>query len=148
MQTQLIVVPTDFSHHADHALDYAVEMATKLGARIVVLHAYSLPSSGISIPTTFVTDLMGQIAEAADDALKAIQERYKASGVRLDMVLRQGDPRQEIIGYAKENHAWLICMGTQGRRGLSRMLIGSVAEEVLREAPCPVLTVRSHKTAP
>jgi nucleotide-binding universal stress UspA family protein len=86
-----------------------------------------------------------QIEGAARAAMDALAKRSKPAGVELSFVLRQGAAWSEIQAVAKEIKADLVVIGSHGRRGLSRALLGSVAEKVVRTAPCPVLTVRSSE---
>ena len=92
-------------------------------------------------------DVAERILTASQAALDATLERRKEAGVTLVGLLKNGDPRDVVPSTAKELGADLIVMGTHGRRGIARALLGSVAESVLRTAPAPVLTVRAPKTS-
>src|SRR5678815_589500 len=139
-----ILVPTDFSETAARALDYASALAAKLGARIHVVHVIGIPALGIpelGVALTSVTiDSLVRDNQAALDRLVDSRRNQATFG---DVLLRTGDPRDMILQAANEVHADLIVIGTHGRRGLARALLGSVAEEVVRTAPCPVVTVLS-----
>jgi len=143
MLPKTVLVPTDFSDHAERATDYACELARKLGARVILLHAYALPSVGFPESIGFGAELAGRVVTVAEEALRAAKERRQASGVEIVTVAREGDPRDLILGTIEEHHADLVCMGTHGRRGLARAMLGSVAEEIVRHAPCAVLTLRA-----
>ncbi|MDP9148575.1 MAG: universal stress protein [Myxococcota bacterium] len=136
-----ILVPHDFSETAEYALRYALLLAEKFGARIIVLHTYEIPS--YSYPEAFVTSVEStvHIEEAARKALEAVVARAQRPDLQIDMMLRRGTAWTEIGSAAQETKADLIAMGTHGRRGVARALLGSVAEKVVRTAPCPVLTV-------
>jgi nucleotide-binding universal stress UspA family protein len=134
-----ILVPHDFSDTAEHALSFAIAIAEKLGAHITLMHAYEIPAYPDSVLMT--AELAGSITRAALGALDAVAGRARRPGVEVQALLRQGRPWSEINAAANETHADLIVMGTHGRHGLARALIGSVAEKVVRTAPCPVLTV-------
>jgi nucleotide-binding universal stress UspA family protein len=142
-----IVVATDFSDLAEHALDEAVELAEKLGAKITLVHSYEIPiygfPDGILVASAEVT---GQIQTASQKQLADAAERHKSSAVSITSVLRMGAPWDEISAVAAETGAGLIVIGTHGRRGISRALLGSVAERVIRTATLPVLVV--HRAAP
>jgi nucleotide-binding universal stress UspA family protein len=142
-----IVVATDFSDLAEHALDEAVELAEKLGAKITLVHSYEIPvygfPDGILVASAEVT---AQIQMASQKQLADAAERHKSSGVSITSVLRMGAPWDEISACAAETGAGLIVIGTHGRRGISRALLGSVAERVIRTATLPVLVV--HRAAP
>ena len=141
-----ILVPTDFSESAEYALDYAVQLADKLDGRILLLNAIGVPALGVpelglAVSSTMMESLV-KTHSAALDTLAASKRPAK-----IETLLRSGDARDVIVLAAKELDADLIVMGTHGRRGVSRALLGSVAEGVVRTAPCPVLTIRMPKTA-
>jgi nucleotide-binding universal stress UspA family protein len=142
-----IVVATDFSDLADHALDEAVELAEKLGAKITLVHSYEIPvygfPDGILVASSEVTS---QIQIAGQKQLADAVELRKTSHVSITPVLRMGAPWDEINAVASETGAGLIVVGTHGRRGIARALLGSVAERVIRTATLPVLVV--HRAAP
>jgi nucleotide-binding universal stress UspA family protein len=142
-QTQIkrIVVPHDFSDTAQCALTYALDLAEKFGAGITVVHAYEYPVLSYPEGPALTGDLVRQIQAAAEAALAGVVSRARRPGVEIDSALRQGPAWSEILAAAKDTKADLIVIGTHGRRGLSRALLGSVAERVVRTAPCPVLTV-------
>ncbi len=147
MLPKTVLVPTDFSEHAERATEYACELASKLGARIVLLHAYALPSVGFPESIGFGAEVAGRVVTVAKEALRAAKERRRASGVDIETVAREGDPRDLILGAIGEHQADLVCMGTHGRRGFARAMLGSVAEEIVRHAPCAVLTLRAAEPA-
>ena len=140
-----ILVPTDFSVHADEALDTAIDLAARYGASITLVHAfepviYAFPeSSGIYQGL--------QLADAVDDIGKELEKKKQdalARGAKdIEVAQLSGFPPGEIVEYASAGDFDLIVMGTHGRRGFSHLIMGSVAERVVRLAQCPVLTVRS-----
>jgi nucleotide-binding universal stress UspA family protein len=135
-----ILFPTDFSQHADNAFQLACSLARDHGARIVVLHVATPPP--IVLPEGVVTEFnVPEYLEGVRRQLEQIKSPDPA--LRLERRLEQGDPGSEIVRVAKEVGADWIVIGTHGRTGLLRLVLGSVAEQVLRKAPCPVLTVRS-----
>jgi universal stress protein A len=139
-----IVLPIDFSDAGEPAEREAVRLARALGAEILLIHvAGQLESSWSAILYTpelrAVFD--GQRKWAAD-ALATRVAALAAQGVGTRALVVDGQPDVEIVRVAAEQHAQMIVMGTQGRTGLDRLLLGSVAERVVRTAPCPVLTVR------
>jgi nucleotide-binding universal stress UspA family protein len=139
-----ILVPHDFGTGSDNALSYAIELAKPLGAEIVVMHAYEIPMIGFPDGALVATaELASQVLEGANLGLKKALEARADAGVPLRGVVKQGPTWQTIIDTAKELGAGMIAMGTHGRHGLPRALLGSVAEKVVRSAPCPVLTVHS-----
>ena len=149
MNFDKIVVPTDFSPASDAAVAAAVELAARLGHDIVLLHAFTPPIypllDGAVIPTAeHVADLVTQ----ADRQLDALCARYAHKDVTIEPKLVQGAAAEEILRYAEEQRCGLIIMGTHGRSGMRRLVLGSIAEEVVRKATVPVLTIREdHKAA-
>jgi nucleotide-binding universal stress UspA family protein len=143
-----ILVPTDFSAPSEAAIDYAVALGQKLGASVHVVHSFELPLVGFPDGVlTVPAEMASRIIEASQTALGRIRETYARRGVTLDTSLEQADPREGILSAAKKVSADLIVMGTHGRRGLARALIGSVTEAVVRSAPVPVLTVHAEPKA-
>lgn len=144
-----ILVPTDFSEFANHALDYAIALASKLDAQVHVVNALTIPELGVpELGVALTSAMMGSMVEKNQAALdKLVADRPSASFATM---LRTGDPRSVILQTAKAIDADLIVMGTHGRRGVTRALLGSIAEAIVRTAPCPVLTVhrRDHQDQP
>ena len=143
MAAQHFLVPLDFSEYANQALDYAIKLANKLGARLTLLHVVqSLPMGGVdmgvTLPYTYIQDLEAEIMESLNNYL----ERVTAAGLEGEVAMVHGVPFHEIIEMAKAQHVDLIVMGTHGRTGFQHVLLGSVAEKVVRLAPCPVLVAR------
>ena len=144
-----ILVAVDFFKESLEAFHWAAPLARRIGAEMVLLAVAEWPDRGPAEGRTFV-DFYG-----ADEGFQAIlMERLKdlassadLDGVPSEALVRAGDPPEEILRAAKEEKADLIVMGTHGRRGVVRALMGSVAETVLRCAPCPVATVRPGRIA-
>ncbi|MBX3185849.1 MAG: universal stress protein [Labilithrix sp.] len=139
-----ILVPTDLGDPGESALAYAVGLADSLGAELILLHAFELPITGFPDGVLVATaDLASRIVNASQKALGDAVEKYKGGKVKITPVLKQGDPREVILAVANDMGADLIVMGTHGRRGIARALIGSTTESVVRTAPLPVLTVHA-----
>jgi nucleotide-binding universal stress UspA family protein len=139
-----ILVPTDFTETSEHALEWAIQMASRLGSAITVMHAYELPIVGLPDATIIPSgDIAARIAEAAHRALDKTLERHKDSGVPIAAVLREGVPWQAINHVADEIHADLVVLGTHGRKGIARALLGSTAEKVVRSAHHAVTTIHA-----
>ena len=137
-----ILVPTDFSETSDKALDFAIELAQKFEAQVTVMHAYEIPVVGFPDGALIATaEVAGRIADASRAALDRTVETHRGRGVPLDALLREGVAWEEIDSVADELDADMIVIGTHGRRGLARALLGSVAENVVRTAHRPVLTI-------
>ncbi len=139
-----ILVPIDFSPYADAAVELAVELARPLGARVDLLHIFRPPAEivtayELAVPTAYHEDLRA----ASQAQLDAAVAKVHAAKVEGEGHLRDGAPADAICDQAREIGADLIVMGTRGRTGLAHVLLGSVAQRVLKIAPCPVLTVRA-----
>jgi universal stress protein A len=145
IELKRILVPTDFSDHSKNAMNYACSLAEKFGADLHVLHVLQdlvamVPEPGLAFPPP--GDYMQELEESATKALTELPGDARSGVGNIVRSVRQGPPFLEIIRYAKEHDIDLIVLGTHGRSGLAHMLLGSVAERVVRKAPCPVLTVR------
>ena len=142
MTAMNILVPTDFSVCAERALDYACPLAGKLGATIHVINAIGavLPEMSVAMTDQMIETIRHNNAAALDKLVAPRRALAKFGSVQV----LEGDARDTILRIAKALPADLIVIGTHGRRGIRRALLGSVAEDVLRRAPCPVLTVRSE----
>lgn len=138
-----LLVPTDFSPHAEPATEWALGFAQKTGAEVRFLHVYDYPSyvlpDGALLPAA---DVISNLLADVQEHLNAVEKKYAHAGVRMSTEARQGVPVTEIIAHAREWGADLIVVGTHGRTGLQHFLLGSVAEKVVRKATCPVVTVR------
>ena len=141
-----ILVPTDLSEGAEQAFDYACELARTIGAEVHLLHVIGIPALGMpEIGLAMTSATIDQMVVDNQDALDKLAARCTAT--RGQALVRSGDARDLINQTAKELGVDLIVMGTHGRRGLTRALLGSVAETVVRSAPCAVLTVRLRDEA-
>jgi len=143
-----ILAATDFSDDSNYALSYAVELAQKFSAEVIVLHVDQplAPVMVSELNPGLDVSAMNRIAE--EQRLAALREldqttaRLRESGLKARGLLKVGAPFLEIVTTAQAEGADLIVMGTHGRSGLAHVLMGSVAERVVRKAGCPVLTVR------
>lgn len=139
-----VLVATDFSDCSQHALDLGVELAQQFDAQLTLVHTWEIPSLGYGAAMYIPGDLFTPIEQAAlaqlDTVTKTVQEKLP----RTRSVLRAGVAWSEIIAAAESARADLIVLGTHGRKGISRALLGSVAERVVRLSPVPVLTVRGN----
>ena len=139
-----ILHPTDFSPGSAAAFACACDLARDYDARLVVLHAFG-PVVPVGAEGVIVSSDLDELRAIARKELDAV--RPADPTVRVERALREGMSTQVILETAKETGADLIVIGTHGRTGFRRLLLGSVTEEVLRKAPCPVLTVKAQAAA-
>lgn len=139
-----VLHPTDFSGHSAPAFEVACALARDYAAQLVIAHVSLPPVQAIG--DGMIVDLPSGWEEEARARLEAV--RPTDPGVRFSHRLVIGDEADEIVRLAGDARADLIVMGTHGRGGLARLLLGSVAEHVMRTAPCPVLTVRQPFALP
>jgi nucleotide-binding universal stress UspA family protein len=136
-----ILIATDFTESARCALDLAVEMSRKFEADLTLVHCWEAPSyaygGGLYVPVDLITPIERAANRALEEALTELRKRIPGA----KSVLRSGAAWEEILLAAAAIQADLIVVGTHGRRGLNRALLGSVAEKVVRMASMPVLTV-------
>lgn len=143
MTAQHILVPTDFSDYADYALDYAIELAHKFQARLTLLHVIHLPPLAMGdFDASGLVTYLEEIETDAQQRLQTLLSRVQQKGLQGETVMVHDVPFQAIINTAKDQDVDLIVMSTHGRTGLTHVLMGSVAERVVRLAPCPVLVTR------
>jgi len=137
-----ILVPTDGSTETRRAVQHAVELAADQGATVYavyVVNTASFASIGTEATADGVSDLL---VEEGDAAIDDVADLAAEHDVPVERVLLDGTPSREIVRYAEENDIDLVVMGTHGRGGIDRLLLGSVAEKVVRASHVPVLTVR------
>ncbi len=140
-----ILVPVDFSKFSRHALKYGCAFAKEFNSELHLLHVlhdlvHIVPETGTPLPTpdTYFRELRESVQRALDELPGSLWK----GGKGIVRELRTGTPFLEIVRYAREKEIDLIVLGTHGRGALVHLLLGSVAEKVVRKAPCPVLTVR------
>jgi nucleotide-binding universal stress UspA family protein len=140
-----ILVAVDFSEHSRRALDDAIALAKKFGAELHLLHCYQVyPVEAVGYPyyVAVPESYDRAIQEGARAQLSSWLEKVSAQGVRAEQHLEVDHPSHGIVALAEKLSADLIVVGTYGLTGLKHALLGSVAERVIRHAPCPVLTVK------
>ena len=135
-----ILCPVDFDQNSLVALRLASELAQEGNANLRLLHVFAMP------PGPEVALPFGKMEASARTKLERLARRRVGRKARYEVDVMMGDPGVEILQAAKRWGASLIVMATHGRKGLRRLVLGSVAERVVREAPCPVLTVRPQAT--
>lgn len=142
MTAKHILVPVDFSNGSARAVDEAVTLASALGADLELFHAYqlpvlALPDSSVTVSPTYVADL----TDRAQRELNSHRDRLSERGLNVTTKLLEGNPADAIVQRAESLPALMIVLGTHGRSGFKRFLLGSTAERVVRTATVPVLTV-------
>ena len=147
MAIKRILVPVDFSSDSLKALAYASDFAKLFGAQLSILYVvepiyYATPAD-MYVTTPNLSMLLDEQRRIGEQQLARLGADLKKKGQRAQTILKTGAPAQVIIDTAKGARADLIIMATHGRTGLAHILMGSVAEKVVRGARCPVLTVRS-----
>jgi nucleotide-binding universal stress UspA family protein len=138
--SERFLVATDFSSDADQALRYAMVLGTAFGAHLIVIHVRDDTALN---PLAY----SAQAEAETRQVLERLLEPVYAAGLTGEIVLIHGVPWREICHLARERQATLILMGTHGRTGLSHLWLGSVTENVVRHASCPVLVTRDPKVA-
>lgn len=136
-----ILFPTDFSESAENASRYAMSLAKKYGSKVYVIHVIE----PFTYTTEFGIDFSAQLKEMEASARRLLDDivaSIKRNNLDVESVLITGEPFVEIIKYARKEQVDLIVMATHGRSGIEHMLLGSVAEKVVRKSPCPVMTIK------
>ncbi len=152
IEIKKILAPTDFSPHSERALRYACRLAERLGSELHLLHVLSeIIAAGPdpllipSLPPEFYTENESR----ARVTLRGLLKPEWGVPPSVITAVQWGGPVEAIVDYAQDQEIDLIVIATHGRTGLSHVLLGSVAERIVREAPCPVLTIRDrHQTPP
>jgi nucleotide-binding universal stress UspA family protein len=144
-----ILCPIDFSPQSRRALKLAIELGDRLDAEVVLVNVYSMPAFAVSEGMVLATaDTVRQLMEAVETELKQWRQAAAAEArTKITAISSMGSAAEESVRLAGESKADVIVMGTHGRGGLQHALMGSVAEKVVRRAPCPVLTVRDTEHA-
>jgi nucleotide-binding universal stress UspA family protein len=144
MEIKNILFAADFSEGTSHAMSYAVEMANKFEAKLYMLHVvhnvFIYP--GLHIPHGSFDIMNKELDESAQTAMNKLANTVSSSLKDIESSVVHGIPYEEILKFASSNDIGLIIIGTHGRKGLDRAILGSTAERVVRNALCPVLTIR------
>lgn len=150
IEIRAILAPTDFSEHSQSALKYACGLAEKFGAKLHLLHVLAeVVAVG---PDPMIAPVLPPVyyqenEKESRDALARVLDPAWGTPTGVETSVRWGSPVDVIIDHATNNAIDLIVIATHGRTGLSHVLLGSVAERIVREAPCPVLTIRDRRTS-
>ncbi len=137
---QHILVPVDFGDAMQPGIDLAVSLARTLDARLTLVNTFDITPFAATTPFAPMLDVEPMLA-TSEAELKKVLANVRAAWPKTDAVFRQGSPYDAILEVAKRHACDLIVIGTHGRRGVARVLLGSVAERIVRLSPIPVLTV-------
>lgn len=148
MTVDTIVAATDFSSPGSAAVDWAATLSRALGAKLVIVHAFDIPLAGLPDATIMVdATTASRLLDAAQAALDKEVERVRETTPGVEGVLKQGDAREAVPAFAAEVGARLVAVGSHGRRGLARVLLGSAAEGIMRASTVPVAVIRNGTAA-
>jgi nucleotide-binding universal stress UspA family protein len=136
-----LLLAVDFSDSCLKATEYAVDLAHRFGATLHLLHVIEDPVVYLPMFESYPLPPREQIETYAQDRLENWITGAEGEGLKLEIAWRHGAPHIEIVDYAEDSKVDLIILGTHGRGAAAHLLLGSVAEKVIRKAPCPVLTV-------
>lgn len=140
-----ILIATDGSEYTKNAVDYGIDIAKSTGAKLFAIYVIDTAAFA-SIPMDAAWESMYELLKQEGDlAIKYVAERAQAEGLEVEGNLIEGHPADEIIRYSETNSISIIVMGTLGKSGLDRFLLGSVAEKIVRNSKIPVLVVRGTK---
>jgi nucleotide-binding universal stress UspA family protein len=139
-----ILFATDFSENSEHAFDYALALARQFGSHLTIIHVINEPVDlrGFYVPHISFEKLEKEIEEGAEKLMQKFCRTRAKDFADYETLIVAGIPYEEILKKAAEQQASLIILGTQGRKGIDHFLFGSTAERVVRNAKCPVMTVR------
>jgi universal stress protein A len=141
MEMKSILIPTDFSELSKNAVDIGLAIAGALPARVILMHSINMPDDMDELSAAY-NDYYAYVRDQASGGLEELMREIEAHGIKAKMELVWGIPHEEIVKIARKEKVDMIVMGTHGRRGWDRLLMGSQAEQVVRTAPCPVITVK------
>ena len=146
-----ILIPTDGSETSRHAVDQAVDIASKYDSTVHVLYVVDVDATSYSLGTEQVDrirqghlDDMPEVKADADEATEYVANKAAEHGLEVEQHVRVGEPARAIRKFVEDSHIDLVVMGSHGRSGLSRVILGSVTEKVLRRTRLPVLVVDVH----
>jgi nucleotide-binding universal stress UspA family protein len=147
IKIERVLVPTDFSDSARHALTYGISFAREFGAELLLVHVVENLTVGYASDLFPVpmAEVFEEISGYARSELGKLAAEARDKGVTVREIVAQGKPSEEIVRIAGEEQADLIVLGTHGKGMLDKALFGSTTERVIRKAPCPVLSCRLHE---
>jgi nucleotide-binding universal stress UspA family protein len=147
MEIKKILFPTDFMEDSAKAVEYSVDLAKKYDAQLFIVHViYEVTkASGLYVPHVTLDEVYKKMEDEANKEIKRAYIEALRGFQNVEFRVFKGIPYEEIIKFADENDMDIIVIGTHGRKGLDRLFFGSTAEKVVKNAHCPVLTVRTKE---
>lgn len=142
-----ILIALDASPHSEQALEFVTRMRWPAGSRVIVLSVMqpiASPVTGPFEPGAATDELMEEQRKALEELVSRAERRLRETGFSTEARVRAGDPRETLIEEARNERADLIVMGSHGRTGLTKLMLGSVSSHVTTHAPCSVLVVKAH----
>ncbi len=136
-----ILIATDGSEYTKKAVDYGIELANDTGAKLYAIYVIDTRSYDSIPPSAPIQYAYSLLRKEGDTAIKYVADRAEASGLEIEGIITEGHPADEIIKYAENNSIDLIVMGTLGKSGLDKFLLGSVADKVIRNSKIPIIVV-------
>ncbi len=149
VKINVILVPVDFSEYMEQVVGYAASLARRFGSTLKLLHVVQIPIlpeainwMGAGVPTAVETGIAEDLVKTAKQNLNKLKQSNQVQDLPIEIIVAEGVPFVEIIRMVGQEQADLVVMGSHGRTGISHLLMGSVAEKVVRKAPCPVLCIK------
>jgi len=139
-----ILCPVDFSDASRKAVQYAKEFASSMGSVVHLLNVVEPRPMAVDITLNYVP-LEEDLEQAAEEDLQVILQEFQLAGLKVESSIEIGNPSDVILDKSKDLDVNLVIMGSHGKKGLSRLIMGSVAETVVRKANCPVLIVKAEE---
>lgn len=141
-----LLLATDLSEASSSATDQAFDLASRLGATLLVVSV--IDPGSLLLPGGRFRARVDQVRERREQQAQALVERGREAGVEVSFLVWTGDPGDQIVSAAEAEHVDMVLVGSHGRGAVGRLFLGSVSEHVVRNAPCPVLVVRPHEASP
>lgn len=143
--TNKIIVPVDFLNYTDSLVEYSTNLAGKLSAELCLFHVVQESNIYNDYIGPTIKHFVPDMLKVAEEKMQKLVDRLNATGTNCTGKVTYGDVVEAIIGYAEEENGDMIILATHGRKGLEKFWLGSVAERVVRSAPCPTLTFTPDK---
>jgi nucleotide-binding universal stress UspA family protein len=143
---QKLLLATDLSEASSSATEQAFELASRLGATLLIVSV--IDPGSLLLPGGRFRARIDQVRDRREQLAQALVERGRQLGIEVSFLVWTGDPGDQIVSAAEAEHVDMVLVGSHGRGAVGRLFLGSVSEHVVRNAPCPVLVVRPRETPP